>query len=116
LIANLGVERLGRDLLLGLAPGDKLLDRWRQRAALDRRRIGDDAVAPLPQAGPVLGDHQPGIGIDGAQPVARPLKRFELRLVVRHFTVVRRLAGFEVELRARFVADPAAIMKHCRAH
>ena len=89
---------------------------WRQRAALDRGRIGDDAVAPLPQAAPVLGDHQPGVGVDSAQPVARPFERFELRLVVGHFTVVRRFAGFEVELRAGFVADPAPVMKHRGAH
>ena len=64
----------------------------------------------------MLGDHQAGVGIGGAQPVARPLECFELRLVARHFAVVRRLAGFEIELGARFVADPAAVMKHRGAH
>ena len=75
-----------------------------------------DAVASLPQAGPVLGDHQSRIGVDAAQPVAGPFERFELRAVVGHVAVVRRLAGLGVELRAGFVANPATVVKHGSAH
>src|SRR5262249_59789773 len=36
--------------------------------------------------------------------------------MVGYFTVVRRLPGFRVKLRAGFVSDPATVMKHGDAH